>query len=300
MEVQNWPINKVVVKDRAREDLGDLTSLKASLSAVGQLQPIAAEPDGTLLFGERRLHAMRELGEAEIAVSVIRDLDDLHRVLIERDENIERKEMSPVERARVFDRVLAAEKRLAPKTHPGKSSENFSPHSPESSKSRDKAAKAAGISHTGARKVREVKETAKDEMQPPEVREEAQRQYEELKKPGAKVEPAHKAVEQAKARSQRKTTLKAGLGPGQSLQRTDPKPELTLTRRLVDGINKGQQISALAVEIADQDLDLDVATIYALRNRMTDEIKARAAMKDAINQQIEKRGYNKRKTTPDE
>jgi hypothetical protein len=289
------------VRDRAREDVGDLTSLKASLSAVGQLQPIAAEPDGTLLFGERRLQAMRELGETEIAVSVIADLSDLQRLLVERDENTERKEMSPAEKTRMFDRIEAVKKRLTPKGPRPGVSENFSstPPGSEKGKSRDKAARAAGISHASAAKVREVRETAKDESQPPEVREEAQRQYEELKQPGAKVDRAHKAVKQAKAKAERKSTLATGLGPGQWLKPNDPKPEVTLTRRLTDGINKGQHLAKLAAEITDQDLDLDVATIYALRNRMTDEIKVRTVMKDALNQQIEKRGYNKRKATPD-
>jgi hypothetical protein len=96
----------------------------------------------------------------------------------------------------------------------------------------------------------------------------------------------------------RKTTLKAGLGPGQWLAPSDPKPELTLTRRLVDGINKGQQIDKLAEEITDQDLDLPIETIYTLRNRMFEEIRIRTAMKDALNKHIEKRGYGKRKVTP--
>ena len=300
MDVQTWPIDRVVVKDRARSDVGDLADLMASISAVNQLQPIAAEPDGTLLFGERRLLAMRKLGKTEIAVNVISDLSDLDRLLIERDENICHKEMSPVEQTLVFDRIEAAKKRLTPKGPRPGVSEKFSltPEGDESRKSRDKAAKAAGISHASARKVREIRESAANSNEPEEVREEAQRQYETLKQPRAKVDPAHKAVKQAKARAARKPVLAAGLGPGQWVEPPAPKVEVTLTSRLIEGINKGQSIGKLAAEITDQNLDLDVSTIYVLRNRMRDEIKVREAMKEALNQQIEKRGHDKRKSTP--
>ena len=35
----------------------DLSSLGASMKALGQLQPVGAKPDGTLLWGERRYRA---------------------------------------------------------------------------------------------------------------------------------------------------------------------------------------------------------------------------------------------------
>ena len=301
MEVQTWPISNVTVKDRARDDVGDLADLKASLTAVGQLQPIAADPDGKLLFGERRLRAALELGWTEIAVNVIADLSDLDRAIVERDENTCRKEMSAPERAVIFDRVEAILKRL-PKPKGGRgvkaeTSDKLSEVSLSERESRTKAAKASGISASSAAKVREVREAATDPAESVEVRAEAQRQYDALKQPGAKVDPAHKAVKQAKAKAAREAKLKAGLGPGQWTEAPAAKPELTLTRRLTDGINRGQGLETLAAEIADQNLDLDVKTLYALRNRIRDEIKVREAMKDALNQQIKRLGYDTRKVT---
>jgi len=305
MEVQTWPISNVTVRDRTRDDVGDLADLKASLTAVGQLQPIAADPDGTLLFGERRLRAALELGWTEIAVSVIANLSDLDRLVVERDENTCRKDMSWAERTALFDRIEAFRKRLTPqgtRTDLESVAENLGKVSPSSSKSRnprsrDYAATGAHISTASAAKVREVRETAADPSEPDEVREEAQRQYDALKQPGAKVDPAHKAVKQAKAKAAREAKLKTGFGPGQWTEAPTTKPELTLTRRLTDGINRGQNLETLAAEITDQNLDLDIKTLYALRNRIRDEIKVRDAMKDALNQQIKRLGYDTRKVT---
>lgn len=43
---------------RARKDFGDLDELAANILTVGQLQPVAIKPDGTLIDGHRRLRAL--------------------------------------------------------------------------------------------------------------------------------------------------------------------------------------------------------------------------------------------------
>ena len=51
--------------DRQRKDLGDITPLAQSLSAIGQITPIVVERDGDsfrLIAGERRLTAAKKLG----------------------------------------------------------------------------------------------------------------------------------------------------------------------------------------------------------------------------------------------
>lgn len=291
-----WPIDQVVVRDSRPIELGDLTSLKASIQRIGQLQPVAAtEGDCRLIFGRRRLAAMKENGETEIAVSVIRDATDLDQLLMERDENTERLEKSPAARTALFEEILAIQKELTPTGAAAHKSDESSDLKPE--QSRVKAAKAAGIGFDAARKVREIRETAEDTETELEVREEAQRQYEELRKPGAKVDPAHKAVKRQKEKAARKKELPP-LGPGQWREPPKAKIEYTLTRRLVEAINKGQEIAKMATEIQDQTLDLDDRTLYVLRQRMREEVTARKQMDAALTEQIAKRGLNPRKSSP--
>jgi len=106
------PTSVHIPQDRQRQDLGDLSELKDSISEVGQIQPIVVEvmvaEDGSQYFqlvaGQRRLEACREL---EIYVSAVywHELTEFERGRIELDENIRRKQLSWHERD-------AAEKRL--------------------------------------------------------------------------------------------------------------------------------------------------------------------------------------------
>ena len=48
-------ISSIKVGVRHRKDLGDITSLKASIADIGLLHPIVVRPDMELIAGERRL-----------------------------------------------------------------------------------------------------------------------------------------------------------------------------------------------------------------------------------------------------
>lgn len=83
--------------DRQRKDLGDITTLAQSFSAIGQITPIVVEPDGDtyrLIAGERRLTAAKKLGWFEIEAITRADLSDRERVLIELEENVRRKQLT--------------------------------------------------------------------------------------------------------------------------------------------------------------------------------------------------------------
>jgi len=94
------PIAITIRPDRQRKDLGDLTELKESIIARGQLQPIIieeaqGEEDSRSLFlvaGERRLTAIRELG-LKVEASLLKDLTPLERELVELEENVKRKDL---------------------------------------------------------------------------------------------------------------------------------------------------------------------------------------------------------------
>jgi ParB/RepB/Spo0J family partition protein len=67
----------------------DLRSLGASLKSLGQLQPVGAKPEGTLLWGERRYRAAQLVGLSELLVILTdRKLSDSEIRLIQLTENM--------------------------------------------------------------------------------------------------------------------------------------------------------------------------------------------------------------------
>ena len=97
-----------------REDLGDLEGLKASIRKNGFFQPLIVRPaeSGTayeLVFGGRRLQALRELGYTEVDID-IRKTTDADMAILALCENVHRKDLNPVEQARAYRRGLDATK----------------------------------------------------------------------------------------------------------------------------------------------------------------------------------------------
>lgn len=90
-------------KFKLRDDIGDLSNLKQSLQ-VRQLHDIIVRPkDGKyeLIAGFRRWVSAKELKWQEIDAKVI-DVDDKEALEIALTENIERKDMDPIEEANAF------------------------------------------------------------------------------------------------------------------------------------------------------------------------------------------------------
>lgn len=88
--------------DQPRNMLGDLSDLKASIEAKGILEPILVRPrDGgrfTIISGERRFRAAMEAGLSDIPCIVL-DVNDAEVVEIALIENLQRKDLSPLEEA---------------------------------------------------------------------------------------------------------------------------------------------------------------------------------------------------------
>lgn len=90
-------INLIEVDNRARQDLGDLTSLEASLKESGLIQPLAVEEldDGRykLLAGERRYTVLLSNNCTTIPVRIYpSNLSELEMKVIEKSENFYRKD----------------------------------------------------------------------------------------------------------------------------------------------------------------------------------------------------------------
>lgn len=88
----------ILIEDRSREDYGDLSELKESLSSdIGLIQPIAVleQDEGyKLLAGGRRMAAIKELDIDQVPAMIYTDLDKLDSKIIELSENIHRKNLT--------------------------------------------------------------------------------------------------------------------------------------------------------------------------------------------------------------
>ncbi|MBI3268734.1 MAG: ParB/RepB/Spo0J family partition protein [Planctomycetes bacterium] len=98
------PIPKIhgqAFQPRRQVDRSDFDRLQASIQRYGLLAPIVVRPRGTgfeLISGQRRLLACRKLGWKDIPALVL-DLDDESVIDLSLSENLDRLELSPLEKA---------------------------------------------------------------------------------------------------------------------------------------------------------------------------------------------------------
>jgi ParB family transcriptional regulator, chromosome partitioning protein len=95
--------------DNPRTDVGDVTELAASITAVGILEPLIATPNGKgfeVLAGHRRLAGAKVAGVDQVPVIIREDLDDKARAEIMLIENLQRTDLSPLEEARTYKRLV--------------------------------------------------------------------------------------------------------------------------------------------------------------------------------------------------
>ena len=111
-----------------RESLGDLTELIGSIKTHGIMQNLTIVPDEdctadnpsyTVVIGHRRLQAAKEAGLEEVPVTIAKDLNDqdIHELMLV--ENMQRKDLTPLEEAKGIQMCLdlgITENRLAEKT----------------------------------------------------------------------------------------------------------------------------------------------------------------------------------------
>jgi ParB family chromosome partitioning protein len=184
LKVRLIDVDRVVIGDRHRKDMGDLDALAQSIREVGLLQPIvvkelkggpgAAENDRYLLIaGERRLRAVRDKLKHRCIdayhVTGFGQAADLLRA--ERDENTCRKDFTPteavaigkaleqLEKGKARDRQEASRARKGAKVG-AKGGGNLPPPSGGRGKTRDKVAAAVGMSGRTYEKAKQVVEAA--------------------------------------------------------------------------------------------------------------------------------------------
>ena len=85
------PPESIMIEDRARQEIGDITDLKNSIRESGQLNPILVTKEMKLIAGERRTKACKEL-KINVLVRIMPDLKKDDLLIIERMENEARKD----------------------------------------------------------------------------------------------------------------------------------------------------------------------------------------------------------------
>lgn len=110
-QVLELPVD-VIEPDPAnpRDDLGDLDGLAASIREIGIIEPVVVTPltddRYRLLAGERRHAAARLAGCMTIPAIIRPQLDDHQRLIAAVIENLQRKELAPLEEAKAYARLV--------------------------------------------------------------------------------------------------------------------------------------------------------------------------------------------------
>lgn len=174
-----------VPTDYGRTDVGDVAGLAASIDNLGLLSPILVhideDGDYVLRAGLRRLRACEQLGWQVVPVLAVDHLPTATgaAMVAFRDENTQRKALTPSEAVRVADvieawmrPILAMRRRAGVKAGP---CENFPQGAP---KSRDIAAGAVGYSAPTITKARTLLSLAESAELTPEVRKQVRKKVE--------------------------------------------------------------------------------------------------------------------------
>jgi len=92
------PVEKIIICDRVRKEMGDLDGLEEDMKETGLITPLAVQSTSDdnfiLLAGERRFIVLKRHGVEEVPVRIYdRDLTELEMKVIEKSENFHRKDM---------------------------------------------------------------------------------------------------------------------------------------------------------------------------------------------------------------
>jgi len=203
-------IDSITVGVRHRKDPGDIGALMRSIEQVGLLQPVTVTPDGVLVCGWRRLEAMRRLGRHTLNVWVRSGIsDELSHLLAQQDENEQRKPLSPLETAHLYEEIKRLEKedaarrqvatRFGSTARSGGSDgpvESTGPHGHGDARSRAAQILLGHDGYTRLEQINWIARVAEDPLQPPSVREFATNMLAEIDD-GCPANPAYKRVKAA-------------------------------------------------------------------------------------------------------
>lgn len=93
-------IKDVKIGQRVRDEYGNMEALAESIQEHGLLHPIVVDSDYNLIAGCRRLLACERIGLKEIEAKVLEDISEKELRILELEENIRRKDLTPLERSK--------------------------------------------------------------------------------------------------------------------------------------------------------------------------------------------------------
>lgn len=182
MHVEERRIDSIRIGARCRKDVGDVTTLAASIETIGLLHPVVIRPDGTLVAGERRIAAFRHLKRDTVPCAVALGFDETVKLLrAEQDENTERKAFLISEALALaaqledIEREEARKRQEATRAQPGNDGRNpagagkfpapeappeTQPKAAPKGRSRDAVGSAVGMSGRNYQKAKEVADAA--------------------------------------------------------------------------------------------------------------------------------------------
>lgn len=215
----NRTVESIVVGNRHRTDLGDLTALAESIARDGLLQPLTVTIDGVLVCGARRLAAIKMLGWRTVSVWVRSGISGrLGHLLAEQDDNMLHKDLTPVEAAALYRelKTLMAEDaarrqaatRFSAENQPGKDGAGKfpAPSEPVGRASEQAAAMIpGGASYKTLDKIDYLRQVTDDPDLPATVRGDAAAELERIDA-GAPVHPGFERIRAAVTETASETT----------------------------------------------------------------------------------------------
>jgi ParB family chromosome partitioning protein len=99
------PIKDILVRKRIRKDMGDIEALSESLKRYGQISPIVISKKNVLIAGGRRLEAARRLGWRTVNAVISESSNELNRLELEVEENIQRRDFNMEEVAEATRKI---------------------------------------------------------------------------------------------------------------------------------------------------------------------------------------------------
>lgn len=309
MTVEMRPVASITVTDRVRDSFGDLRELIDSLRDRGQINPITIQPDGTLIAGERRLRAARELGWETIACHIWEEKSAEELLAVEIEENTARQQLTLVEAERAWQKFKEL---LRPSVQPAGDRVSKGPGEPEivlfsddgedgsqdasgpesrllpddtngpRSRLNQMAAELTGYGRPTMERIEEIRETAEDETQPDSVRLVAKQEYAKLRTATRGATPALDRIRLAKRQATREA-----MRPGQWLKSDEPRvpPKRgDWHTRLWDVVGTGKAIRRTADELeADPNTSVvSIEDIDKMRKLLQEQIEDRRYLRSVL------------------
>ena len=113
MKFKNLPMEEIKTRITNCRDNADDGELVESIRSTGLQSPIGVvchEGEYTLVYGHRRYHACRALGHTHISARILPNGDQADLMVLNLQENVARKDLSPIEEARAIHRIMEAGK----------------------------------------------------------------------------------------------------------------------------------------------------------------------------------------------